>query len=71
MKNNNLDWLRKTYPAGTRVVLVEMLDLQAPKPGTCGTVLFVDDIGTIHMRWDSGGSLGLVPGIDRFAKIEG
>jgi hypothetical protein len=29
----------------------------------------VDDMGTIHMRWDCGRSLGLVPGEDSFRKL--
>jgi hypothetical protein len=32
-------------------------DLQ---PGTGGTVDHVDDWGTVHVKWDSGGSLGMV-----------
>ena len=32
--------------------------------GTRGTVEHVDDMGTIHMRWDNGRGLGIVPGED-------
>ena len=38
-------------------------------PGSRGTVDYVDDIGTIHMSWDSGRSLGLFPGEDNFRKL--
>ena len=31
-----------------------------------GTVQFIDDIGTIHVAWDTGCSLGLVPGVDEW-----
>ena len=38
-------------------------------PGTKGTVIHVDDIGTVHCSFDSGRQLGLVPGEDSFHKI--
>ncbi|TDE22824.1 DUF4314 domain-containing protein [Actinomadura sp. 6K520] len=34
--------------------------------GTLGTVTGVDSRGTIHVRWDNGSTLGLLPGLDRF-----
>ena len=34
-------------------------------PGTKGTVVCVDDIGTIHVHWDNGSSLGVAYGEDR------
>lgn len=52
--------------AGMRVKLIYMEDPQAPAPGTEGTVQFIDDIGTIHVAWDTGCSLGLVPGVDEW-----
>ena len=45
-------------------------DAQAVSPGTKGTVSLVDDMGTIHMKWDNGRSLGLIPEEDSFRKIE-
>lgn len=36
------------------------------QPGAEGEVVFVDDTGTVFVKWDSGSSLGLVPGEDRF-----
>lgn len=59
-----LQAVRTRYPAGTRVVLDRMEDIQAPPMGTLGTVLFVDDIGTIHVTWDTGSSLGVAYGED-------
>jgi hypothetical protein len=29
----------------------------------------VDDLGTVHVRWDNGSTLGLVPGEDRWEEI--
>ena len=59
--------LRKKYPpGGVRVELVHMDDPYNTKlfPGSRGTVKCVDDMGTIHVRWDCGSSLGVVYGED-------
>lgn len=62
--------LRATYPAGTRVELLSMDDpYRSMEPGLKGTVKAVDDIGTIHIAWDNGSSLGVVYGIDRIRKL--
>ena len=60
----------KEQMSGMRVQLLYMEDPQAPKRGTQGTIKYVDDIGTIHVAWDTGSSLGLIPGIDRWSIIE-
>ena len=59
-----IEMVRKQYPAGTRVELVCMDDRQAPPPGTKGTVLGVDDTGSLLMRWDNGSGLNVVYGED-------
>lgn len=61
-----LEHLRKEYPAGTRVELVKMDDPYNTKlvPGCQGTVHCVDDMGTIHVSWDCGSSLGVIYGED-------
>ena len=57
--------LRQKYPAGTRIELLEMDDPQAPPIGTMGTVLGVDDIGSLMVSWDNGSSLNVAYSIDR------
>jgi len=66
-----LHQLREEYPAGTRVELISMDDSynKKLKPGCKGTVLCVDDIGTIHVSWDCGSSLGVVFGEDSCRKV--
>lgn len=67
----DLTQLRKEYPAGTRVELIEMQDPYMYKlhPGCLGTVENVDDIGTIHVAWDVGSSLGVAFGVDKCRKV--
>ena len=62
--------IRKQYPAGTRIELIRMEDEQAPPIGTTGTVVGVDDIGSIMVQWDNGSSLNVVYGEDRCRKID-
>ena len=64
-----LQALREQFPKGTRVELVKMDDPQAPPIGTKGTVRGVDDIGSILVAWDSGGSLSVVYGEDICRKV--
>ena len=59
-----VEMLRRQYPKGTRVELLDMDDRQAPPIGTLGTVNGVDDIGSIMVRWDNGSSLSVVYGED-------
>lgn len=58
--------IKAEYPSGTRVELVKMDDIQAPP---IGTVIGVDDIGSIMVAWDNGSSLHVVYGEDKCRKI--
>ena len=66
-----VEMFRKEYPIGCRVELVQMDDVQAPPIGTEGTVRGVDDIGSILVAWDTGGSLNVVLGEDEVEIVEG
>lgn len=57
---NEVERIRRMYPAGTRVELVSMDDPQAPPAGTKGTVIGVDDTGSLLMRWDNGSGLNVI-----------
>ena len=62
---------KEMYPKGTRIELIDMNDPYAPiESGTQGTVEFVDDMGQIHMKWDNGRTLALIPGEDSFKVIK-
>ena len=56
--------VRQKYPAGTRVELIRMDDPQAPPAGTKGTVVGVDDTGSLLMNWDNGSGLSVIYGVD-------
>lgn len=60
VSNEVLSQLRASYPRGTRVELVRMKDDQAPPVGTRGTVIGVDGIGSIMVRWDNGSGLNVL-----------
>jgi len=62
--------IRAEFPQGSRVELIRMDDPYAAlHPGDQGTVSFVDDIGTVHIKWDSGSSLGAAHGTDMIRKL--
>ena len=65
-----MERIRSEYYTGMRIELVKMDDPQAPPVGTKGTVTGVDDVGTIHVAWDCGGSLGIAYGEDICRKIQ-
>ena len=62
--------IRRMFPAGTRIVLYDMVGERNYGYGDKGTVTSVDDIGQIHMKWDKGGSLALNPFEDSFGVIK-
>lgn len=68
--NHIIRTIKEKYPQGTRIELIKMYDIQAVPPHTKGTVTNVDDIGTIHITWDNGSTLGLVEGKDNFKIIK-
>lgn len=71
MNQDKIKEIKQKYPKGTRIMLNSMDDPHHPVPsGTLGTVETVDDMGTIHMKWDNGQILGLIVGEDSFYVIE-
>ena len=71
MKDKEVELIRARYPVGSRIVLDQMGDDPRPVPsGMKGTVVSVDDIGTVHCNFDNGRRLGLIPGEDSFHKIQ-
>lgn len=55
---------------GRKVRLVHTSDAYTRlEEGTVGTVRFVDDLGTVHVNWEDGSSLGLIPGVDSYTLL--
>lgn len=55
---------------GQRVRLVFCNDVYTTVvPGDCGTVNSIDALGTVHVRWDKGVSLGLIPEEDQWEVV--
>ena len=60
-----VDMLKERFPVGARVELLCMEDPYTKLvPGDKGTVIGIDDAGTIHVSWDCGSSLGVAYGED-------
>ena len=70
MNRKIIERLRASFPRGCRVELLQMEDPQAPPIGTTGTVIGVDDIGTVHVKWENGSSLGVAYGEDYCRRID-
>ena len=71
MSNKKIEMIKKMYPAGTRLCCDRMQDDPRPiEPGTCGTVVGVDDASQVMMKLDNGRSLSLLPGLDSFHKVQ-
>ena len=70
MDRKMVNFIKEQYPPGTRIRLNSMEDPYAPiLPGTEGEVDYVDDAGQLHMKWDNGRSLALIPGEDSFSVL--
>ena len=66
-----IEYYRSKYPVGTRICCDCMNDDPRPiPPGTTGTVVGVDDLCSILVKWDNGRRLSLVPCTDSFHIIK-
>ena len=70
LRRETIEYLRESFPRGCRVEILRMADPQAPPVGALGTVIGVDDVGTIHVNWDNGSSLGVAYGEDDCRRID-
>ena len=61
--------VRKEYPPGTRIELVQMDDIHAPPVGTIGVVQGVDSTGSLLVAWSNGSSLNVVYGVDIVRRV--
>ncbi len=62
--------IRAKYHEGMRIRLNAMDDPYSPiLPGTEGNIVKIDDQGQLHMKWDNGRTLALIPDVDSFSVI--
>ena len=55
---------------GKRIRLVHTDDPYTDlTPGSEGTVDYVDDAGTVHVKWDDGSTLGMISGVDEWTPL--
>lgn len=64
----NKNEMLKRYPIGSKIKLINMVDEPQMKNGLTGIVSHIDDMGQIHVKWENGSSLALIPGTDDFIK---
>lgn len=69
MKDKEIDSLKEKYLPGMRIKLIYMEGEERMSSGLKGTVVCVDDIGQIHMRWDNGSTLAINVEHDSFEII--
>lgn len=61
----------RTETKGDRVRLIHCSDPYTTMPyGALGTVMFIDDMGTVHVKWDNGAALGLIAGEDLWEVVK-
>ena len=61
-----------TIKVGQHIKLISHTDPYASylKAGDTGTVSYIDDAKTVHVQWDNGSSLGLIPDVDHWEEID-
>lgn len=68
LNRKEVESIKENYKRGMIVRCNHMDDPFHPVPsGTKGVIKNVDDAGTIHVAWENGSSLGLVPNVDSYS----
>lgn len=56
---------------GKRIRMIEMVEDLYPIPsGAEGTIKYTDSMGTIHVGWDNGRGLGVIPNKDKYEILD-
>lgn len=55
---------------GKRVRMIYMEDVDPIEPGDSGVVEHVDGAGHLHVKWDSGRGLAIIPSKDQFEVLD-
>ena len=71
ISEGKLNEIKELYPIGTKVKLTKDMDDKYPiLAGTIGTIDYIDGEGQLHMIWENGRTLALIPEIDQFETID-
>lgn len=71
MTREMVNEVKKEYPPGVTVQLVYTRDIKHPIAiGSEGKVIKVDDIGTIHVKWEDGQKIGIIYGEDTIRIVQ-
>jgi hypothetical protein len=63
--------LQREQLIGRRVKCILMPDDPNPiEKGSVGTIDYIDDAGHIHVKWDNGRSLSLIPNVDFYEVLD-
>lgn len=62
----NIEQLKTKYKKGVKVKLISMEGEPQMPEGLKGKVIFVDDMGQIHVEWENGSTLALNIDCDSF-----
>lgn len=54
---------------GLRIRIVNMVDEDGIDEGMEGVIKAIDSMGTLHVKWDDGSTLGVIPGLDEYILI--
>ena len=70
ISEDKLNEIKEKYPIGTKVKLTKDMDDKYPiLAGTIGTIDYIDSEGQLHMIWENGRTLALIPEVDEFEVI--
>ena len=70
ISEDKLNEIKENYPPETKIKLLkETEDKQPILAGTIGIVDYIDSEGQLHMKWENGRTLALIPEVDQFEVI--
>ena len=70
ISEDKLNEIKENYPPETKIKLLKDMDDKQPiLAGTIGIVDYIDSEGQLHMKWENGRTLALIPEVDQFEII--
>lgn len=66
MRREQVEIMKKRYPVGACICLDHMEGEQGMPGGLRGKVDFIDDAGQVHINWENGRTLPVIPEVDSF-----